>query len=67
MRDFAEAGGAILFHSTEIPELVHLCDRVLVLYDGRVAAELDGEAIDGAGDHARRPSAHGHAPARCAA
>jgi ribose transport system ATP-binding protein len=45
MRTYAEAGGAILFHSTEIPELVHLCDRVLVLYAGRVVAELVGDAI----------------------
>jgi ribose transport system ATP-binding protein len=45
MRAYVAAGGSILFHSTEIPELVHLCDRVLVLYDGRVAAELAGEAI----------------------
>ena len=45
MRNYVEAGGSILFHSTEIPELVHQCDRVLVLYDGRVAAELEGEAI----------------------
>lgn len=45
MRAFAKAGGAILFHSTEIPELVHQCDRVLVLYDGRVAAELAGDAL----------------------
>ncbi|MGF7158795.1 ribose transport system ATP-binding protein [Rhodoligotrophos appendicifer] len=44
MRNFAEAGGSVLFHSTEIPELVHLCDRVMVLYGGRVAAELDAEA-----------------------
>ncbi|RUY17208.1 sugar ABC transporter ATP-binding protein, partial [Mesorhizobium sp. M7A.F.Ca.CA.001.13.2.1] len=35
----------ILLHSTEIPELVHQCDRVLVLYDGRIAAELEGDAI----------------------
>jgi ribose transport system ATP-binding protein len=40
MRAFAELGGSILFHSTEIPELVHLCDRVTVLYAGRVVAEL---------------------------
>jgi len=40
MRAYAEAGGSILFHSTEIPELVHLCDRVLVLYGGRLAAEI---------------------------
>lgn len=45
MRDYVAAGGSILFHSTEIPELVHLCDRVLVLYDGRIAAELGGDAI----------------------
>jgi len=45
MRNFVDAGGSILFHSTEIPELVHQCDRVLVLYDGRVAAELQGDAI----------------------
>ena len=45
MRAFADGGGAILFHSTEIAELVNLCDRVLVMYGGRVADELAGEAI----------------------
>jgi ribose transport system ATP-binding protein len=40
MRAYAEAGGSILFHSTEIPELVHLCDRVIVLYGGRLVAEI---------------------------
>ena len=46
MRDFADAGGAILFHSTEIPELVNMCDRVAVLYEGRIVAELAGAAIE---------------------
>ena len=46
MRAFAEAGGAILFYSTETAELVHLCDRVLVMYDGRIAGELQGAALD---------------------
>ncbi|MHA6688679.1 sugar ABC transporter ATP-binding protein [Mesorhizobium sp. A556] len=45
MRAYVAAGGSILLHSTEIPELVHLCDRVLVLYDGRIAVELDGDSI----------------------
>lgn len=45
MRAYVAAGGSILLHSTEIPELVHLCDRVLVLYDGRVTAELDGADV----------------------
>ena len=44
-RQFAEAGGAVLFYSTEVPELVNLCDRVLALYRGRVAGELTGAAI----------------------
>src|SRR6185312_14204317 len=45
MRAYVAAGGSILLHSTEIPELVHLSDRVLVLYDGRIAAELDGADV----------------------
>jgi ribose transport system ATP-binding protein len=45
MRAYAEAGGSILFHSTEIPELVHLCDRVLALYGGRIVAEISGDSI----------------------
>ncbi len=46
MRAYADAGGAILFYSTEIPELVHLADRVMVFYAGRIAAEIAGEALD---------------------
>lgn len=42
MHDYATAGGAILFYSTEIPELIHLADRVLVMYQGRVAEEVSG-------------------------
>lgn len=45
MREYVSAGGSILFHSTEIPELVHQSDRVLVLYNGRIAAELSGKSI----------------------
>jgi ribose transport system ATP-binding protein len=41
IRDFAASGGSALIHSTEIPELVNLCDRVLVIYQGRVAGLLD--------------------------
>jgi ribose transport system ATP-binding protein len=45
IRDFAEAGGAVLFYSTEIAELVNLCDRVLVMYAGRMVKELGGDDI----------------------
>jgi ribose transport system ATP-binding protein len=46
IREYAKAGGAVLFCSSEVPELVNLCDRVLVMYGGRVVRELAGEAID---------------------
>jgi len=45
MRAYADAGGAILFYSTEIPELVYLADRVLVFYAGRIAAEIAADAL----------------------
>ncbi len=45
MSEFVAAGGAILFHSTEVPELVHMSDRVGVLYEGRMTTWLDGDDI----------------------
>jgi ABC-type sugar transport system ATPase subunit len=36
----------VLFSSTELPELVGLCDRIVVIYKGRVAGELRGDAIN---------------------
>jgi len=45
MRAFAAAGGAILFYSTDLPELVNLCDRILVIYSGSVSADLSGDQI----------------------
>jgi ribose transport system ATP-binding protein len=46
MRSFAEAGGAVLFYSTEIPELVHLADRVIVLYQGIIADVIESDRLD---------------------
>jgi ribose transport system ATP-binding protein len=45
MRSLADQGVGILFFSTELPELVGMCDRVLVLYEGRIGRELEGVAI----------------------
>ena len=42
MRDLADAGAAILFYTTDYDELIGCCDRVLILYDGRIVRELDG-------------------------
>lgn len=45
IRRYSEAGGAVLFYSTEIPELVNLCDQVMVIYRGRIMETLAGEAL----------------------
>ena len=45
MRDLAAKGYAILFHSSDMPELVHVADRVLVMRNGRIAATLNGDRI----------------------
>ena len=42
IREMSADGGIVLFSSTELPELIGLCDRVLVLYRGRIAGELKG-------------------------
>jgi len=46
IRDFAAKGGSVLLYSSELPELVEIADRCLVIYGGRVFDELAGEEID---------------------
>ncbi|HVV89846.1 MAG TPA: sugar ABC transporter ATP-binding protein [Solirubrobacterales bacterium] len=48
LRSLAAKGVGIVFNSTEIPELIGLCHRVIVFHDGRAVAELVGEEIDNA-------------------
>jgi ribose transport system ATP-binding protein len=45
MRDFAEDGGAVLYYSTDLDEIVNLCDRAIVFYRGRIAAQLTRDAL----------------------
>lgn len=45
MRDLADAGKAIVFYSTDYAELIGCCDRVSVIYDGRVVSELSGDKL----------------------
>jgi ribose transport system ATP-binding protein len=40
VRGLAAEKRIVLFTSTELPEYVHLCDRVVVFYRGRVCGEL---------------------------
>ncbi|MBX6321038.1 MAG: sugar ABC transporter ATP-binding protein [Rhodospirillaceae bacterium] len=45
LRRLADAGTAILFYTTDYDELIGCCDRVLILYDGTIVRELEGDAI----------------------
>ena len=64
LRRLADAGAAIVFYSTDYDELIGCCDRVLVLYDGRVVKELEGEGLN---EHALIASALNVGEAREAA
>ena len=44
LREYAEAGHGVIVISSEMPELIGLCDRILVLHEGRLAGEVSGEA-----------------------
>ena len=46
IRDMSADGRIVLFSSTELPELIGLCDRILVFYRGRLAGEVAGGSID---------------------
>jgi ABC-type sugar transport system ATPase subunit len=45
IRAEAAAGAAVLLCSTDIDELATACDRVLVFFQGRICAELQGDAL----------------------
>ena len=46
MREIADSGRAILLISSELPELLGISDRILVLRNGRVAGALPGGAAE---------------------
>ena len=43
LRSLAAEGKTIIFYSTDYAELIGCCDRVLILYGGRITRELKGD------------------------
>jgi ribose transport system ATP-binding protein len=60
LREFADGGGAVLVTSSELTEHLGLCDRILVMREHEIVAELaPGEASEEA---IMRPALMGRAP-----
>ena len=49
-----ESGVGILLSSSETPELLLLCDRILIMYRGRITARAAARGRDRGADHALR-------------
>jgi ribose transport system ATP-binding protein len=46
LRDLADAGAAVLLYTSELKEVQLACDRAIVIFGGRVVAELDAANAD---------------------
>jgi ribose transport system ATP-binding protein len=45
LRQLADAGKGVLFYSTDYAELIGCCNRVVLMYEGRIVRELAGDAL----------------------
>lgn len=64
MRRIADEGAAVLVVSSDLPEVLGLSDRILVMQEGRIVAEFDRSATEAA---VMRAATHGaHAQERVA-
>ena len=45
VRSFADAGKAVILISSELPELLGVCDRILVIRKGQIAEDLERQEI----------------------
>jgi ribose transport system ATP-binding protein len=46
IQNLAKTGHSILYYSTDIDELVTLCERVIVMYDKNISEILNSSAIN---------------------
>jgi rhamnose transport system ATP-binding protein len=44
--ELADEGVSILLISSELPEILHISDRILVMHNGRITANLSREEAD---------------------
>jgi ABC-type sugar transport system ATPase subunit len=46
LREFAAAGAGIIMISSDLPELIGMCDRILVIHNGRISGEVARNQFD---------------------
>jgi ABC-type sugar transport system ATPase subunit len=46
MNEMVEAGKSVIMISSELPEIIGMSDRILVMHDGRMTALLDRKTDD---------------------
>ncbi len=46
LRDLAEAGASVLLYTSELKEVQLVCDRAIVIFGGRIVAEIDAADAD---------------------
>lgn len=46
LREFADEGKGVIVISSELPEIIGVCDRVLVMHQGRIVGEVAGEQMN---------------------
>ena len=45
IRELAEAGTSVMVFSSELQEIMNLCDRIILLSDGAIVAQMKNEEI----------------------
>ena len=43
LREFAAGGTGVIMISSDLPELIGMCDRIIVMHHGRITGELERE------------------------
>ncbi len=66
LRDLADQGVGIVAISSELPELIGISDRILVLHQGRIAGEVEGDDMNEETIMQLASGLAGHMPVRAA-
>lgn len=46
MKKFVESGGSIILVSSDLPEIIGISDRIVVMREGEISGIVDGEGVE---------------------